>query len=155
MNLSFTIYLSNVTEHFLPENNLIISFLYKKQNQIYLNFLLLIVKKQSMLLTFNTDWAAAAAAKSLQSCLTLCDPIDGSLPGSPIPGILQERTLECVAISFPNAWNWKVKVKSLSLVWFFRDPMDCSLPGSSIHGIFQARVLEWVAIAFSDWLSTK
>ena len=60
--------------------------------------------------------AAAAAAKSLQSCLTLCDPIDGSPPGFPIPGILQARTLEWVAISFSNAWKWKVKVKSLSRV---------------------------------------
>ena len=59
---------------------------------------------------------AAAAAKSLQSCPTLCDPIDGSPPGSPIPGILQERTLEWVAISFSNAWKWKVKMKSLSRV---------------------------------------
>ena len=59
---------------------------------------------------------AAAAAKSLQSCLTLCDPIDSSPPGSPNPGILQARTLECVAISFSNAWKWKVKVKSLSRV---------------------------------------
>ena len=58
--------------------------------------------------------AAAAAAKSLQSCLTLCDPIDGSPPGSPILGILQVRTLEWVAISFSNAWKWKVKVKLLS-----------------------------------------
>ena len=58
---------------------------------------------------------AAAAAKSLQSCPTLCDPIDGSPPGSPIPGILQARTLGWVAISFSNAWNWKVKVKALSL----------------------------------------
>ena len=57
-----------------------------------------------------------AAAKSLQSCPTLCDPIDGSPPGSPIPGILQARTLEWVAISFSNAWKWKVKVKSLSRV---------------------------------------
>ena len=57
---------------------------------------------------------AAAAAKSLQSCPTLCDPIDASPPGSPIPGILQARTLEWVAISFFNAWKWKVKVKSLS-----------------------------------------
>ena len=57
-----------------------------------------------------------AAAKSLQSCPTLCDPIDGSPPGSPIPGILQARTLEWVAISFSNAWKWKVKVKSLSHV---------------------------------------
>ena len=59
--------------------------------------------------------AAAAAAKSLQSSLTLCDPIDGSPPGSPVPGILQERTLEWVAISFSNAWKWKVKVKSLTV----------------------------------------
>ena len=58
----------------------------------------------------------AAAAKSLQSRLTLCDPIDGSPPGSPVPGILQARTLEWVAISFSNAWKWKVKVKSLSYV---------------------------------------
>ena len=57
---------------------------------------------------------AAAAAKSLQSCLTLCDPIDGSPPGSAVPGILQARTLEWVAISFSNAWKWKVKRKSLS-----------------------------------------
>ena len=55
---------------------------------------------------------AAAAAKSLQSCLTLCDPIDGSPPGSPVPGILQARTLEWVAISFSSAWKWKVKIES-------------------------------------------
>ena len=59
---------------------------------------------------------AAAAAKSLQSCLNLCDLIDGSPPGSPVPGILQARTLEWVAISFKNALKWKVKVKSLSRV---------------------------------------
>ena len=58
--------------------------------------------------------AAAAAAKSLQSCPTPCDPIDGSPPGSPVPGILQARTLEWGAISFSNAWKWKVKGKSLS-----------------------------------------
>ena len=57
-----------------------------------------------------------AAAKSLQSCPTLCDPMDGSTPGSPVPGILQARTLEWVAISFSNAWKWKVKVKSLRRV---------------------------------------
>ena len=60
--------------------------------------------------------AAAAAAKSLQSCPTLCDPIDSCPPGSPVPGILQARTLEWVAISFSNAWQWKLKVKSLSCV---------------------------------------
>ena len=63
--------------------------------------------------------AAAAAAKPLQLCPTLCDPIDDSPPGSPVPGILQARTLEWVAISFSNAWKWKVKVKSLSRVWLF------------------------------------
>ena len=66
--------------------------------------------------------AAAAAAKSLQLCPTLCDPIDGSPPGSPVPGILQARTLEWVAISFSNAWKWKVKVKSLSRVWLLATP---------------------------------
>ena len=63
-----------------------------------------------------TGASAAAAAKSLQSCPTLCDPIDGNPPGSSIPGILQARTLEWVAIFFSNAWKWKVKVKSLSQV---------------------------------------
>ena len=66
--------------------------------------------------------AAAAAAKSLQSCPTLCDPIAGSPPGSPVPGILQARTLEWVAISFSSAWKWKVKVKSLSCIWLLATP---------------------------------
>ena len=64
----------------------------------------------------------AATAKSLQSCLTLCDPIDGSPPGPPVPGILQARTMEWVAISFSNAWKWKVKVKSLSCIWLLATP---------------------------------
>ena len=67
-------------------------------------------------------FTAAAAAKSLQSCLTLCDPIDSSPPGSPVPGILQARTLEWVSISFSNAWKWKVKVKSLSHVRLLATP---------------------------------
>ena len=65
---------------------------------------------------------ATAAAKSLQSCPTLCDPIDSSPPGSPVPGILQARALEWVAISFSKAWKWKVKVKSLSCVWLLATP---------------------------------
>ena len=65
---------------------------------------------------------AAAAAKSFQSCPTLCDPIDSSPPGSPVPGILQARTLEWVAISFSNAWKWKVKVKSLGRVRLLATP---------------------------------
>ena len=96
-------------------------------------------------ISLSSSRPAAAAAKPLQSCPTLCDPMDGSPRGSPVPGILQARTLEWVAISFSNAWKWKVKVKLLSL----SDPMDCGPPGSSIHGTFQARVLEWGAIAFS------
>jgi len=67
-------------------------------------------------------YTAAAAAKLLQSCLTLWDPIDGSPPGSTVPGILQARTLEWVAISFSNAWKWKVKVKSLSRAWLLVTP---------------------------------
>ena len=74
----------------------------------------------------------AAAAKSLQFCPILCDPIDGSPPGSPVPGILQTRILERVAISFSNAWKWKVKVKSLSLVQLFETPwtVACQAPPS-------------------------
>ena len=83
---------------------------------------------QTQKCTQNTSWKqtgvpdqwkriyAAAAAKSLQSCPTLCDPIDGSPPCSPVPGILHARTLVWVAISFSNTWKWKVKVKSLSCV---------------------------------------
>ena len=70
----------------------------------------------------NAKDQAATAAKSLQSCLTLCDPIDGSPPGCPVPGILQARTLEWVAISFSNAWKWKVKVKLLSHVRLLATP---------------------------------
>ena len=84
-----------------------------------------------------------AAAKSLQSCLTLCDPTDGSPSGSSVPGILQARTLEWVAISLSNAY---MHAKSLQLCLTLCDPMDSSPPGSSVHRILQARVLEWVAI---------
>ena len=78
--------------------------------------------------------AAAATAKSLQSCLTLCDPIDGSQPGSPVPGILQARTLGWVAISFSNAWKWKVKVKSLSRVWLCATPWTTAYQGPPSMG---------------------
>ena len=75
-----------------------------------------------MLSTIFSYTPAAAVAKSLQSCLTLCDPIDSSPPGSPVPGILQARTLEWVAISFSNAWKWKMKGKSLSCVRLLATP---------------------------------
>ena len=91
---------------------------------------------------------AAAAAKLLQSCPTLCDPRDGSPPGSPVPGILQARTLEWAAISFSNAWKWKVKVKFLSCVLLLATPW--LQPTRLLHPWdFQARALEWGAIAFS------
>ena len=95
-------------------------------------------------------YAAAAAAKSFQSCPTLCDPIDGQPTRLPCPwdspgkntGMGCHFLLQCL------------KVKSESEVAqscpTLSDPMDCSLPGSSVHGIFQARMLEWGAIAFSD-----
>ena len=76
--------------------------------------------------------AAVAAAKSLQSCPTLCDPIDDSPPGSSVPGILQARTLEWVAISFSNAWMHAKSLQSCPTLW---DPVDNSPPGSSVHGI--------------------
>ena len=71
---------------------------------------------------FSVTHLAATAAKSLQSCPTLCNPIDSSPPGSPVPGILQARTLEWVAISFSNAWKGKVKGKSLSRVQLLVTP---------------------------------
>ena len=76
--------------------------------------------------------SAAAAAESLQSCPTLCDPIDGSPPGSSVPGILQARTLEWVAIAFSNAC---VHAKLFQSCPTLCNPMDSSPPGSSVHGI--------------------
>ena len=127
--------------------------------------------------------AAAAAATSLQLCPTLCDPIDGSPPGSPIPGILQARTLEWVVISFPKGSSQArdrthvsalqadtlppkppgkppIKVaaaaaKLLQSCPTLCNPIDGSPPGSLVPGILQARTLEWVAIAFSSRLSKE
>ena len=97
---------------------------------------------------FRTMLTAAAAAKPLQSCPTLCNPMDGSPPGSPVPGILQARILEWVAISF---FKHMYTADANSKLWFCccTDPVDCSLPGSSVPEILQARILEWVAISFS------
>ena len=80
----------------------------------------------------NSD--AAAAAKSLQSCPTLCDLIDGSPPGSTAPGILQARTLEWVAVSFSNAWKWKVKGKSLSRARLLVTPWTAAYQAPSSMG---------------------
>ena len=83
---------------------------------------------------------------SLQSCPTLCDPIDGSPPGSLVPGILRARILKWVASSFSNAY---MDAKSLQSCPTLCDPIDGSPLGSPVHGICQARILEWVAISFS------
>ena len=92
----------------------------------------------------------AAAAKSLQSCPTLFDPIGGSPLGSPVPGILQARTLEWVGHFLLQCMKVKSESEVAQSCPTLSDPMDWGLPGSSVHGIFQARVLEWGAIAFSD-----
>ena len=92
---------------------------------------------------------APAAAKSLQSCPTLCDPIDGSPPGSPIPGILQARTLEWVAISFSSAWKWKVKVKSLSCVRLLATPWTAALQALPSMGF--SRQEYWSGVPLPSW----
>ena len=116
----------------------------------------------------------AAAAKSLQSCLTLCDPTDSSPPGSPVPGILQARTLEWVAISFSNAWKWKLKVKSFSCVWLFVTPWTAAyqappsmgfsrqeywsgvpLPSPGSHAKMSlVGYSPWVEKSLSDWVTS-
>ena len=97
--------------------------------------------------------AAAAAAKSRQSCLTLCDPIDSSPPGSPVPGILQARTLEWVAISFANAWKWKLKVKSLSRVWLFATPWTVAYQAPPSMGFSRQEYWSGVPLPSPSWYS--
>ena len=94
---------------------------------------------------------AAAAAKSLQLYPTLCDPIDGSPPGSPIPGILQARTLEWVAISFSNAWKWKVK--SLSCIWLLVTPWTAAHQAPPSMGF--SRQEYWSGVPFYMWNIAK
>ena len=89
----------------------------------------------------------AAAAKSLQSCPTLCDPMDCSLPGSSVHGILQARTLEWVAISFSNAWKWKVKVKSLSRVRLLATPWTAAYQDTVVYTKLSSRIIMPIYIA--------
>ena len=112
---------------------------------------LLLYKEWYTLIDSSSAWAAAAASgKSLQSCLTLCDPIDGRPPGSFISWILPGKNtgvgchflLQCMKVKSESEVTQSCQTLS--------DPMDCSPPGSSIHWIFHARGLEWVAIAFSS-----
>ena len=95
--------------------------------------------------------AAAAAAKSLQSCPTLCDPIDGSPPGSPVPGILQARTLEWVAISFSNACKWKVKVKSPSRVRLLATPWTVAYQAPLSMGFARQEYWSGVPLPSPAW----
>ena len=95
---------------------------------------------------------STAAAKSLQSCQTLCDPIDSSPPGSPVPGILQARTLEWVAISFSNAWNWKVKVKSLSRVRLLSTPWTAAYQAPLSMGFSRQEYWSGVPLPSPRWI---
>ena len=94
--------------------------------------------------------AAAAAAKSLQSCPTLCNPIDSSPPGSPVPGMLQARTLEWVATSFSNAGKWKVKVKSLGWVRLVSTPWTAAYQAPPSMGF--SRQEYWSGVPLPSWL---
>ena len=94
---------------------------------------------------------AAAAAKLLQSCLTLYDPTDGSPPGSPIPGILQTRTLEWVAISFSNAWKRKVKVKLLSRVRLPATPWTAAYQAPPSMGFSRQEYWSWLPFPSPCW----
>ena len=103
--------------------------IYPKLFKLLLCFFLEVCKSSLLFSIFCISWwfaAAAATAKSLQLCLTLCDPIDDSPPGSSVPGIFQARILEWVAISFSSAWKWKVKVRLLSCVWLFTTPQTAA-----------------------------
>ena len=104
----------------------------------------------SVLFISRGEMEQLAAAKSLQSCPTLCDPIDGSPPGSPVPGILPGKDTGVGCHFLLQCMKVKSECEVTQSCPTLHDPMDCSLPGSFIHGIFQARVLEWGAIAFSD-----
>ena len=97
----------------------------------------------------SLSFSAAAAAKSLRSCLTLCDPIDSSPPGSSVHGILQARTLEWVAISFSKAWKWKVKVKSLSRVRLLVTPWTAAHQAPLSMGF--SRREHWSGLPSNAW----
>ena len=98
--------------------------------------------------------SAAAAAESFQSCPTLCDPRDGSPSGSPVPGILQARTLEWVAISFSSTWKWKVKVKLLSRVQLFATPWTAAYQAPLSMGFSRQEYWSGVPLPSPAWNPT-
>ena len=103
---------------------------------------------------WNQYFSAAATAKSLQSCPTLCNPIDGSPPGSPIPGTLQTKTLEWVAISFSNTWKWKVKVKLLSRVQLCATPWTAAYQAPPSMGFSRQEYWSGVPSPSPQYFST-
>ena len=117
---------------------------------LWLRELLLVCGANSLLQILCS--AAAAAAKSLQSCPTLCDPGDSSPPGSTVPGILQARTLEWVAISFSNAWKWKVKVKPLSRVRLFATPWTAAYQAPPSMGFSRQEYWSGLPLPSPLWL---
>ena len=110
---------------------------------------------RDMYLCFSFKDFVAATAKSLQSCPTLCDPIDSGPPGSHVPGILKARTLEWVAISFSNAWKWKVKVKLLSLVRLFEIPWTAAHQAPLSIGLSRQEYWSGVPSIYKYFLSPE
>ena len=107
-----------------------------------------------MYVYINVYIHAAAAAKLLQLCLTLCDPIDGSSPGSSVPGTLQARTLEWIALSFSKAWKWKVKVKLLSCVWLLVTPWTVAHQAPLSMGFSRQEYWRWVPLPSPVYIHT-
>ena len=118
---------------------LVVSILVKLNSVIFLNLVEIVVVQKILSMLF--------IAKSLQSCPTLCDPIDGSPPGSPVLGSSRQEHWSGLPFLSPMHESESEVVQSFRTP---TDPMDCGLPGSSIHGICQATTLEWVAISFSN-----
>ena len=126
-------------------------FIYCLNFLLFLNFIYFLLKDNCF-----TDFVVfcqtltlishAAAVKSLQSCPTLWDPIDGSPPGSPVPGILQDRILEWVAISFSSAWKWKVKVTSLSRAQLLGTPWTAAYQAPPSTGFSRQEYWSWVPL---------
>ena len=109
-----------------------------------------LIKFECSVMTFTTT-----TTKSLQSCPTLCDPTHGSPPGSPVPGILQARTLDWVAISFSSAWKWKMKVKSLSRVLLLTTPWTAAYQAPPSRGFSRQEYWSGVPLTFTTYIQKE
>ena len=132
---------------FTSKDHLFVSVNYEQS--WFFSFIFIYSRAEHSTLNINLNETLAAAAKLLQSCLILCDPIDSSPPGSPVPGILQARTLEWVAMSFSNAWKWKVKVKSLSRAQLLATPWTAAHQVPPSMGF--SRQEYWSGLALRDY----